>query len=124
MITGALRLLFVDDDPDIRTIVQLALGLDPGMAVTVAASAAEALAALTAAAPDAALLDVTMPDMDGPTLFAAMRARVPALPVIFMTAHGRDHEVTALRAVGAAGVIVKPFEPLTLARQVRTLLSG
>ncbi|MBY9064806.1 response regulator [Sphingomonas yunnanensis] len=118
-----LRLLFVDDDPDIRTIVELALGLDPTIELGVAASASEALSALAAARPDAALLDVSMPDMDGPTLLVALHDRVPGLPVIFMTAHGRERGVAALRAIGARGVIVKPFDPLSLSAQIRALLS-
>lgn len=120
--SAPLHLLFVDDDPDIRTIVELALGLDPTIALHVAASAREALALAAADRFDAALLDVTMPDMDGPALFTALRAYAARLPVIFMTAHGRDHEVAALRALGAAGVIVKPFEPLSLAAELRALL--
>ncbi len=121
--TGALRLLFVDDDADIRTIVTLALGLDPAI-VPVAVGTPDAALALVTAGPafDAALLDVSMPAMDGPTLLAALRAIVPDLPVIFMTAHSRAHELAALRAAGAVGVIVKPFDPLTLAAQVRGLL--
>lgn len=121
--TGALRLLFVDDDPDIRTIVTLALELDPAL-VPVAVGTPDAALALVVGGPafDAALLDVSMPAMDGPALLAALRAIVPDLPVIFMTAHGRAHELAALHAAGAAGVIVKPFDPLTLAAQVRGLL--
>jgi len=119
-----LRLLFVDDDPDIRTIVELALGLDPTIALRVAASPSEALSALATMQPDAALLDVSMPDMDGPALLAALHDRSPGLPVIFMTAHGRERDIAALRALGACGVIVKPFDPLSLSAQIRALLSG
>ncbi|MEH3103751.1 MAG: response regulator [Sphingomonas phyllosphaerae] len=121
--TGALHLLFVDDDPDIRTIVTLALGLDPTIAVVAIDNADAALTALADARFDAALLDVSMPGMDGPALLGALREIVPGLPVIFMTAHSRAHELVALYAAGAQGVIVKPFEPLTLATEVRALLS-
>lgn len=122
--TGPLRLLFVDDDPDIRTIVALALGRDPAIALLTVAAAAEALAqARDATPPDAALLDVEMPDMDGPALLAALQRIVPGLPVIFMTAHSRERDLAALRAAGAVGVIVKPFDPLTLVEQVRGLLA-
>ncbi|WP_258046613.1 response regulator [Sphingomonas folli] len=121
---AVLRLLFVDDDADIRTIVELALGLDPTITLRVAASAADALQMLTAAPPDAALLDVSMPDIDGPALLAALHDRIPDLPVIFMTARGRERDVAGLRELGARGVIVKPFDPMSLAAQIRTLLSG
>lgn len=121
--TGALRLLFVDDDADIRTIVTMALGLDPTI-TPVAVGTPDAALALVTSGPafDAALLDVSMPAMDGPALLGALRAIVPGLPVIFMTAHSRAHELAALHAAGAVGVIVKPFDPLTLAAQVRDLL--
>jgi CheY-like chemotaxis protein len=123
-VTEPLRLLFVDDDADIRAIVTLSLGLDRAIVPVAVGTAEEALAAVrTGSGFDAALLDVTMPVMDGPALFRMLRAIVPGLPVIFMTAHSRDHEVAALRAAGAVGVIVKPFEPLTLAAQVRALLA-
>ncbi|MBB3691931.1 response regulator [Sphingomonas sp. BK580] len=118
-----LRLLFVDDDPDIRTIVELALGLDPTVQLHVAASASEALNAMAAWSPDAALLDVSMPDMDGPALLAALHDRALDLPAIFMTAHGRERDVAALHAIGARGVIVKPFDPLSLSARIRALLS-
>lgn len=121
--TGPLRLLFVDDDADIRTIVTLALGLDPTIVPVAVGSPDGALALVAAGSPfDAALLDVSMPAMDGPALLAALRAIVPGLPVIFMTAHSRPHELVALRAAGAVGVIVKPFDPLTLVAQIRDLL--
>jgi DNA-binding response OmpR family regulator len=121
--SDALRLLFVDDDADIRTIVTMALGLDPTIAVVAAGSADAALAALADGRFDAALLDVSMPGMDGPALLEALREIAPELPAIFMTAHSRAHELVALYAAGAQGVIVKPFEPLTLAAEVRALLS-
>lgn len=120
--TGPLKLLFVDDDEDIRMIVALSLARDPTIALVTAASADEALAQVASDRFDAALLDVTMPDMDGPTLLSALHREVPGLPVIFMTAHSRERDLTALHAAGAVGVIVKPFEPLTLVEQVRALL--
>ena len=120
---GPLRLLFVDDDADIRMIVALTLARDPAIALEAVASADEALARMRSGTPpDAALLDVSMPDMDGPTLAAALHTIAPRLPVIFMTAHSRERELAVLRAAGAVGVIVKPFEPLKLVDQIRALL--
>ena len=122
--TTPLRLLFVDDDPDIRAIVALALERDPAITLIAAGSATEALGALQddGGTIDAALLDVTMPDIDGPSLLTLLRGLVSDLPVIFMTAHRRDRALAVLRAAGARGVIVKPFDPLTLVEQVRRLL--
>jgi two-component system, OmpR family, response regulator len=76
--------------------------------------------------PDVILLDAMMPDMNGQTTLAEIR-KLPgysAVPVIFMTARARQADVDAYRQAGAVGVIVKPFDPLTLARQVRGLVAA
>lgn len=120
-----LVLLYVDDDDDIRTVVTMALSLDPDITLRVAASGEEALTAIAAGLrPDAVVLDVMMPGMDGPALLERLRRLPPTAttPVIFMTARGRQADVDFYRARGAAGVIVKPFDPITLAERVRLLL--
>jgi len=126
--TAQIRILCVDDDPDIRTIAVMALGLDPGMEVRSVGSGAEALALLNEGGwrPDVVLLDVMMPGMDGPAVLATIRGRseTSALPVIFMTARARKADVDAYRDLGAIGVIVKPFDPLTLAGEVRALIGA
>jgi two-component system, OmpR family, response regulator len=126
--TARLSLLYVDDDPDIRTIVELALGLDPGITVRTAASGRAAIASLavTEWTPDAIVLDVMMPDMTGPETLVALRRnpRLAAMPVLFMTARGRDTDIEGYMALGAAGVILKPFDPLRLATQLRACLEG
>ena len=120
-----LALLYVDDDADIRTVVAMALSLDPGIVLQVAGSGDEALTLIAAGyRPDAIVLDVMMPGMDGPALLERLRV-LPAtatVPAIFMTARGRQADIDFYHARGAAGVIVKPFDPLTLATQVRALL--
>ncbi|MEH3047320.1 response regulator [Sphingomonas adhaesiva] len=120
-----LALLYVDDDDDIRTVVEMALALDADIALRVAASGAEALTAVAGGyRPDAIVLDVMMPGMDGPAVLERLRA-LPAtatVPVIFMTARGRQADLDFYRARGAAGVIVKPFDPMTLPTQIRALL--
>ncbi len=120
----ALReILFVEDDPDIRMVARMALEALGGLRVRSCASGAEALAALDSSHPDAVLLDVMMPDLDGPATLALLRQH-PAgrdLPVIFMTAKAQAHEVRHYRSLGAVGVITKPCDPLTLAEQVRAL---
>lgn len=121
--TQHLDLLYVDDDPDIRTIVELALHLDPAITVRTAASGRAAVAAVVDQGwiPDVIVLDVMMPDMSGPETLTELR-RLPALrdtPVLFITARGRDADIKGYMALGAAGVIVKPFDPLSLAAQIR-----
>jgi two-component system, OmpR family, response regulator len=121
---SALRLLFVDDDPDIRAIATLSLGLDPGFDVRSAGSGEEALAVLDKAGawrPDGVLLDVMMPGMAGTELAKAIRARpgLESVTLVFMTASAREAEVERYLSLGAACVIAKPFDPLTLASEVR-----
>ena len=122
----SLEILYVDDDADIRTIVGMALGLDPTIRVRLAEGGAEALALVTRGGwrPDAIVLDVMMPGMDGPTLMTHLRQQrdLADVPILFMTARGRAADVTRYVEQGAAGVILKPFDPITLAQQIRALL--
>ena len=126
--TDRINLLYVDDDIDIRTVATLALGLDGAIFTRPAESGPEALAMLHDGVwrPDAVLLDVMMPGMDGPAFLAEVR-RMPGLesiPVVFITARSMQADVKRYYALGAAGVIVKPFDPLRLAGEVRTLVEA
>jgi len=120
-------MLHVDDETDIREVAAIALELDMDIRLTSVDSGQAALDALCdGLRPDVILLDVMMPRMDGPSVLKQLR-RLPGLeatPVIFMTARVRSSEQDVFRATGAIGVITKPFDPMTLARQVRDLLSG
>ncbi|SMF61195.1 response regulator [Allosphingosinicella indica] len=119
-----MRILYVDDEADIREVAAMALELEPGFEVRSCASGAEALAVVTEWHPDLILLDVMMPQMDGPAVLARLRQR-PATadtPVLFVTARTQQQEVAQLRALGAQGVIAKPFDPMTLGRQARDAL--
>ena len=113
-------LLYVDDDSDIREIVEMALGLIDNLRVHTCASGDEALRLICTLDPDLVLLDVMMPGMDGPTVFSRMRANTeqPNCPVIFVTAKALPREIALFRELGAAGVIAKPFDPMQLGRQV------
>lgn len=123
-----LAVLYVDDDKDIRRIVGLAMSLDRRIDLRMAESGAEALALLADGAwrPDVVLLDVMMPGMNGPALMQAMREEhgMDATPFIFITAMGRESQVQSYRDLGAAGIILKPFDPITLAARVRALVTG
>jgi len=118
------KILIIDDEADIRRIAHLALGRVGAMDVSEAQSGLEGLRKAEDTHPDAILLDVMMPGLDGPSTLAALRSN-PAtanIPVIFLTAKAMVSELTRLRALGAAGVLTKPFDPMTLAVQVRAAL--
>jgi CheY-like chemotaxis protein len=97
------RILHVDDDPSMRDIVELALGLDPKFALMSCASGDETLAMAPDWAPDLILCDVMMPDMDGPALLALLRAnfRTAKIPIVFMTARAQPNEIAHLKSLGA-----------------------
>jgi len=117
------RILMVEDDPDIRAVAHLSLTAVGGFTVALCASGEEALAQAEAFAPDLLLLDVMMPGMDGPATLAALRAK-PALagvPALFMTAKVQPQEVAHYRDLGAADVLPKPFDPMSLPGQLRAL---
>ena len=84
----------------------------------------ECLARIEEAIPDIVLLDVMMPGMDGPATFSAMKNRGMDIPVVFMTARVRGAEVSQYLDMGAAGVIPKPFDPVSLANEVQQLWSA
>ena len=117
----AIRILHVDDEADIREVVEVSLGLDPAFATRNCGSGKEALAVAAEWQPDIILLDVMMPVMDGPATLVQLRdiARTANIPVIFMTARAQAREVDHFRSLGAVGVIPKPFDPITLAAAVR-----
>ena len=116
-------LLYVDDDPDIREIVQMSLSLDGELKVIVSDGGERALLKMRVEQPDLVVLDVMMPGMDGPTLLKRMRAEpgLAQIPVIFMTAKANQQEVARLRELSAIGVIAKPFDPMALGGQVKAL---
>lgn len=119
-------IVYVDDEPDIRQIVQIALGLAQGLTVHTAASGAQGLQLAREVQADLVLLDVMMPGLDGPGTLAQLRAdaQIAATPVVFMTAKAMPQEVARFHAMGAAGVIAKPFDPMQLAEQVLSLWEG
>jgi CheY-like chemotaxis protein len=120
---GLQRILYVEDEPDIQAVARLALEMVGGFTVKICSSGDEALREAAGFAPDMILLDVMMPGMDGPSTLAALRRidSLKATPVAFMTAKVQPHEVEQLIALGAVGVIAKPFDPMTLSDQVRAL---
>lgn len=121
---NAYRLLHVEDEPDIREVVEMSLALDRAIVLKSCASGADALVAAAAWQPDVILMDVMMPVMDGAETLTHLRndARTAKIPIVFMTARAQAREVEHFLSLGAAGVIPKPFDPMTLAAAVRAFL--
>jgi two-component system OmpR family response regulator len=119
------RILCVDDEPDIRSVVKMALEAVGKFTVLMCASGAEAIEKAPGFAPDFILLDAMMPGMDGPATLRALR-QMPALasvPVAFITAKVQPSEIAAYKAMGALAVIPKPFSARSLASEVREVWS-
>jgi CheY-like chemotaxis protein len=118
------KILVVDDDPDIRRIAALALERLGGFQVELASGAEEALELIARELPDVVLLDVSMPGRDGPATLLALRALPGAerIPVVFFTATSSEEEAARLCALGAVGVVAKPFELADLPRRIRDMV--
>lgn len=121
-----MKVLVIDDDVDIRTIACLCLSRVGGMDVIEAASGGDGVRKAREEKPDVILLDMMMPTMDGLETLAALLSQ-PATartPVIFLTAKVVGCDVERLTALGAAGVLIKPFDPRTLSDDVRHLVKS
>ena len=117
------RILYVDDEPDIREVACLSLALDPEIEVRSCESGADAIAEAQSWRPDLILLDVMMPGLDGPgTLQALRETDAASIPVVFITARTQAREIEHFKSLGAAGVIAKPFDPMTLAQAAKAHL--
>lgn len=116
--------LIVDDEDDIRAVAQLSLEMVGGWEVLTADSGAEGLSKAETAQPDAILLDVMMPEMDGPTTFRQLQSNsaIQHIPVILLTAKVQSTDRRQFADLGVRGVIAKPFDPMTLPGQVAELL--
>ena len=119
-----IRILLVDDEPDIREVVDVSLGLDPQFRTRACASGADALVMAARWSPSLILLDVMMPLMDGPTTLANLRKNpgTAHIPVLFLTARTQSAEIEQYISLGVQGVLSKPFDPMTLAVLVRKYL--
>ncbi|HET8708293.1 MAG TPA: response regulator [Pseudomonadales bacterium] len=114
----------MDDDEDIRSIVQFALEDDEDIELVLCESGADALAKLEIARADLILLDVMMPVMDGPSVLNRIR-QLPHhvnVPVVFITAKVQPNEIKQFKAMGAIDVISKPFDPMQLPDQIKHYL--
>jgi CheY-like chemotaxis protein len=118
------RILIIDDEDDIREVAALSLETIAGWDVVTANSGAQGLARAIEHQPDAVLLDVMMPGMDGPTTFRELRKN-PAtsrIPVVLLTAKVQSNDQKRFADLGVEAVLLKPFDPLTLATQIADAL--
>jgi two-component system alkaline phosphatase synthesis response regulator PhoP len=118
------RILIIDDEPDIREATQLCLEIAKGWEVLTAASSQEGLEKAALEQPDAVLLDVMMPDMDGIATFERMRADpvTQHIPVILLTAKAQPADYRQYVQMNVSAIITKPYDPLTLADQIAEIL--
>lgn len=114
----------VDDEDHIREIAATSLEVVGGWEVITASSGREALSKAELERPDAILLDVMMPEMDGPSVFARLRGNdaTRAIPVVLLTAKVQPTERARFAELGVDGVLAKPFDPMTLHREVAAAL--
>ena len=118
------KVLVIDDEKDVRYIARISLGRIGNMTVIEAASGEEGIACAKSERPDFILLDMMMPGMDGVATFRALREdeETASIPVVFLTAVAEVADIQWLRELGARGVVLKPFDPITLASKVTAIL--
>ena len=118
------HILLVDDEDDIREVAALSLETVGGWRVSSARDGSSGVAMACAERPDAILLDVMMPGLDGAATVQRLRAdsRTRDIPVIFLTAKAQAADRRRFAALGVAGTLTKPFDPMTLAEQIAAIL--
>lgn len=114
------RILIIDDEADIREVTAVTLETVAGWQVIAAHSGAQGIHRAAIEQPDAILLDVMMPDIDGPSTFQILRKNgtTAHIPIVLLTAKVQETDRQALGKLGAAAILSKPFDPLTLADQI------
>ena len=119
------HILLIDDEDDIREVTAVSLETVAGWHVSSARSGVDGIELAKRAVPDAILLDVMMPEQDGPATLRLLRSNAVTarIPVIFLTAKAQSIERERLQAIGAVGTLAKPFNPLTLANQISEILN-
>lgn len=123
MVPGLRKILYVDDDPDLREIARISLERSGEYTVLTAANGRQALAFIPGFRPDLIIIDVIMPDMDGPATVEEIR-KIPGgvdIPVAFLTSRLEQQDCDEYRRIGALGVLAKPIRPSQLALQIRQL---
>jgi CheY-like chemotaxis protein len=120
-----MKALIIDDEEDVRFVARMSLERVGGMTVVQASSGEEGVTRARSEQPDFILLDMMMPGMDGAATFRALRAstETASIPIVFLTAKAMVRDVQRFTELGAKGVVLKPFNPLTLASEIEDILS-
>ena len=118
------RILIIDDVDDSREVAALSLEAPAGWALITANSGVKGIEVAVAEQPDAILMDVMMPEVDGPTTFRNMQQNlaISSIPVLLLTAKVQGVDQRRFAGLGVAAVLFKPFDPLTLADQISEVL--
>ena len=121
-----MKVLVIDDEEDVRYVARISLGRVGGMEVIEASSGEEGIARARSERPDFILLDMMMPGLDGAATFRALHAdpETAAIPVVFLTATAMAADGRRLKELGARAVVLKPFNPMTLASEITAILSA
>jgi CheY-like chemotaxis protein len=119
-----MKILVIDDDDGVREIIQFSLEAAAGWDVLIADSGQRGLERAEAEQPNAILLDVMMPDMDGAETFRQFQANsaIRHIPIIFLTAKAKSSELKRFANLGVAGVITKPIKAQALVEQIKAIL--
>lgn len=114
------RILYAEDEPDVQTIVEMTIQAMSDYEIKICDNGKKLLDCVEDYNPNLILLDVMMPEMDGPTTFNNLQQNknTKDIPVIFMTAKAQVHEVEKFKEIGALGVITKPFDPMSLCDEI------
>lgn len=119
------KILYAEDEPDVQTVVELTVQAMSEYQIRICDNGKKLLECVDEYNPDLILLDVMMPEMDGPTTFKHLQLKESTkdIPVIFMTAKAQVQEVEIFKETGVLGVITKPFDPMNLCDEIREIWS-
>lgn len=118
-----LKILYAEDEADVQTIVEISVWSTSKHEIKTCSNGKLLLECVEEYNPDLILLDIMMPEMDGPTTFKNLQSnpKTKDIPVVFMTAKAQSHEIEMFKQTGVVGIITKPFEPLTLCKDIEKI---
>lgn len=120
------KILYAEDEPDVQTVVELTVQTMSNYTIKICDNGKKLLECVQDYEPDLILLDVMMPEMDGPTTFKNLQenSQTKDIPVVFMTAKAQVHEIETFKQTGILGIITKPFDPISLCNEIEKIWNG